>query len=150
VGLGARHRYETACAARVGAGGARPGVHELAWSPDGRRLCAVYNPDGTVVDLDPDTLAVRRIGRFGSGLPGKPGAVLTPRGRLVVSGDSAVVATDPDLRISTPGESRGLAVVADAEAWVGHPGGVVRYDLADGQELGHFPIPGMLTLQHAH
>jgi hypothetical protein len=131
-------------------GGARPGVHELVWSPDGRRLCAVYNPDGTVVDLDPDTLAVRRIGRFGSGLPGKPGAVLTPRGRLVVSGDAAVVATDPDLRISTPGESRGLAVVADAEAWVGHPGGVVRYDLADGQELGHFPIPGMLTLQHAH
>jgi hypothetical protein len=130
-------------------GGERPGVHTLAASPDGRRLCAVYNPAAVAVGLHPDRLAPGAVNRFAEGLPGKPGAAFTASGRLVVTGDHIAVATGPTLRIATRGEARGLALAGDGRAWIGDPDGVSRYDLDSGRELSRVAVPGMLALRHA-
>jgi hypothetical protein len=127
----------------------RPGVHAIALAPSGDRLCVVHATSGTVVDIDPDRLAVERVSTFAAaGEKGKPGARITPSGRLVVSVDTMVVATGPRREIGTPGHARGLALGAGDEIWVGHPGGVVHYDLGTGREIGRITVPDLFTVKH--
>jgi hypothetical protein len=125
----------------------RPGVHGIALSGD--RLCVVHAPSGTVADIDPDRLVIRRIGAFAdTGRAGKPTPVLDAAGALLVGVDDAVIMTAPRREIAAPGEARGLRLGAGAGVWRGYPEGVVRYDLGSGREAGRVVVPGMFTLKH--
>jgi hypothetical protein len=127
----------------------RPGVHAIALSPSGDRLSVVHAPSGSVADIDPDELAVRRVSAFaGTGQLGKPNAVISPEGRLIVNVDRKVIAADPYQEIATPGEARGLALSDGDDIWVGNPDGVVRYDLGSAEEIGRFGVPGLFTIKH--
>jgi hypothetical protein len=118
-------------------------------APDGDRLCVVHGPSAQVADLDPDAFTVRRIAPFAAApQEGKPNAVLTALGRLVVNVDRRVIATDPAREIATPGGARGLVLGDGDDVWCGYPDGVVRYDLASGRELGRFAVPGLYVLKH--
>lgn len=127
----------------------RPGVHGIALSASGDRLCVVHAATATVADIDPDRLLVKHVTRLApAGLPGKPNARITDSGRLVVNVDNVLVATDPRQEIATPGEARGLALGGNGDVRAGHPSGVVRYDLASGAELGRIAIPDLFVVKH--
>jgi hypothetical protein len=127
----------------------RPGVHAIALSPAGDRLCVVHSPSAGVAEIDPDRLAVRRVTTFAAtGQEGKPNVAFTASGRLVVNVDRRVMATDPTREIPTPGEARGLVVRGDTEVWAGHPDGVVRLDLATGRALARLAVPDLYIVKH--
>jgi hypothetical protein len=127
----------------------RPGVHGIALSPDGDRLSVVHSPSASVADIDPDRLVVSRVGRFApAGQEGKPTARITASGRLVVSADRKVFASDPHREISTPGETRGLALGPRDDVWAGHPAGLVHLDLSTGAELGRIAVRNLFTVKH--
>jgi hypothetical protein len=127
----------------------RPGVHAIALSPSGDRVCVVHAPSASVVDIDPDQLMIKRVAQLaGAGLSGKPNVRITPSGRLLVNADDVLIATDPHREIATPGEARGLALGAGGDAWIGHPNGVVRFDLATGREIGRLTVPDMFVVKH--
>jgi hypothetical protein len=126
----------------------RPGVHAIALSPAGDRLCVVHAPSASVAELDPDALAVKAVTRFASsGRAGKPNAGLTAAGRLVVNVDGQLIATGPAREIATAGAARGLVLGAGDDVWVGHPAGVVRYDLASGAGTGRIAVPGLYVVK---
>jgi hypothetical protein len=145
--LGERWTYRVALPAPFGQ--ERPGVHAIALAPSGDRLCAVHAPSGSVADIDPGRLVVTRVGPFAAtGEKGKPSARITAAGELIVNIDNmVVVATSPRREIGTPGPARGLALGSD-DIWVGHPNGVVRYDLATGKETGQITVPELYTVKH--
>jgi hypothetical protein len=127
----------------------RPGVHGIALSASGDRLCVVHAPSASVADIDPDQLVIKRVTRLArTGLSGKPNVQLTASGRLVVNVDNVLIATDPHREIPTPGEARGLALGAGADVWSGYPNGVVHFDLVTGEELGRLAVPGMFVVKH--
>ncbi len=127
----------------------RPGVHGIALSPSGHRLCVVHAPSASVADIDADRLVVKQVAALaGTGLSGKPNARITASGRLVVNVDRMVIATDPRREIATPGEARGLVLGAGDDVWAGHPDGVVRYDLATGKEIGRVAVPNMFMIKN--
>lgn len=124
-------------------GQGRAGVHTIALSGD--RLAAVHSLSSSVADIDPDGFVVRGVTAFGpAGQDGKPVAAFTSSGRLLINVDRKVFGSEHEL--VTPGEARGL-VVSGGEVWVGHPDGVVHYDLASGAELGRVKVPGMYVLK---
>jgi hypothetical protein len=126
----------------------RPGVHAIALAPSGDKLCVVHAPSATVADIDPTELVVRRVGTFArGGHEGKPNVLITPSGRLIVNVDRRLIAADPYQEIATPGEARGLALSDPDDVWVGHPGGVVRYNLASGREIARFPVADLFTIK---
>jgi hypothetical protein len=127
----------------------RPGVHAIALSPSGDRLCVVHAPSATLVDIDPDQLLIKRVAQLaGTGLSGKPNVQITSSGRLLVNADDVLIATDPYRDFATPGEARGLALGAGGDAWIGHPNGVVRVDLTTGREIGRLTVPDMYMIKH--
>jgi hypothetical protein len=112
-------------------------------------LRVVHAPSASVADLDPDTLDVRAVARFApAGQEGKPNVAFTAAGRLLVNVDGRVIATDPHREIATPGGARGLVPGTRDDVWCGHPGGVVRYDVASGRELARFPVDGLYIVKH--
>ncbi len=130
-------------------GRGRPGVHGIALSPSGDRLVVVHSLSGSIADIDPDRMALARVGSFAKpGEDGKPGVLITPSGQVVVALDGKVIATGPRREIATPGEVRGLALGTDGDIWVGHPDGLVHHDLATGRRIGRIAVPGMYVLQH--
>jgi hypothetical protein len=127
----------------------RPGVHAIALSPSGDRLSVVHSPSASVADIDPDRLVVTGVGRFApTGQEGKPTVRITASGRLVVSVDRNTFATDPHRAIPTPGETRGLALGPRDDVWVGHPAGLVHFDLSTGAELGRIAVRDLFTVKH--
>ena len=74
--------------------------------------------------------------------------LISPAGRLIVNVDRLVIAADPYQEIATPGQARGLALSDGDDLWVGNPNGVVRYDLASGQEIGRFGVSDLFTVKH--
>lgn len=129
-------------------GGGRPGVHTLAQSVTRNRLCAVHSLSATVAEIDPERLVLKELSTFATPpQEGKPGLVLTREGRMVVSLDGRLIATDPHREMATPGEPRGLVAGPGAEVWAGHPEGVVRFDVTTGAELGRVRIPGLYMLK---
>jgi len=127
----------------------RPGVHAIAQSPSGDRLCVVHAPSASVADIDPDRLVGARVTPFAAtGQAGKPNVRIAASGRLVVNVDNKVIATDPYREIGTPGQARGLVLGTGDDIWVGHPSGVAHYSLATGEELGRIDVPGLFVLKH--
>jgi len=122
-------------------------VHALALDGMGERLSAVHSVSARVADIDPERLALKRVGEFAAApQEGKPGIGFSRDGRMVVSVDGKVIATGPYRETATPGEPRGL-VIRDHLIWAGHPEGVVRFDLSTGRETGRTPIPGLYVLK---
>ncbi|HEU5109521.1 MAG TPA: hypothetical protein VFT95_13340, partial [Micromonosporaceae bacterium] len=127
----------------------RPGVHAIVLSPTGDRLSVVHSPSASVAIVDPDRLVVSRIGRFApAGQEGKPTARITASGRLVVSVDRTVFASDPHREIPTPGQTRGLALGPHDDLWAGHPTGLVHLDLSTGAEIGRIAVQDLFTVEH--
>jgi hypothetical protein len=122
-------------------------VHAIALSGD--RLCVLHAPSASVADIDLDRLTVREVGRFAaSGQLGKPNVLISPSGGLVVNVNDKVITTRPDRVIATSGEARGIALGTGGDVWVGHPDGIVRYDLATGRETGRIAIPDLYLVKH--
>jgi hypothetical protein len=144
-----RERWTHRVALPAPFGQERPGVHAIVLSPSGDRLTVVHSPSASVADVDPDRLVVSRVGRFASsGQEGKPTARITASGRLVVSVDRSVYASDPHRAIPTLGETRGLALGRRDDVWAGHPAGLVHLDLATGAELGRIAVRDLFTVKH--
>jgi hypothetical protein len=126
----------------------RPGVHAIAASPSGDRLCVVHAPSARVAELAPAALAVMAVTGFAPrGQAGKPTARHPAAGRLVVNVDGRLMETGPAREIATAGAARGLVLGAGDEVWVGYPDGVVRYDLASGAETGRIAVPGLYVVK---
>jgi hypothetical protein len=128
--------------------------HAIALSPDGTRLCVVESTAGEVAVIDPESLQITTTQTLPAPTgTGTAGAALTANGdRLVVgAGDQVVVApfTGSAIRWSTPLAVRGLAIVDDRRVYVGQDGGVVGYDLTNGQPVSKTPVPDLVTLHHA-
>jgi hypothetical protein len=129
-------------------GGGRPGVHSLALSPAGDRLCAVHSLSAAVAEIDPESLVLKGISTFTAApQDGKPGVAFTGEGRLVVSVDGRVVLTGPHRELPTPGEPRGLVAGPGNRVWAGFPDGVSCFDQRTGAEVGRIVIPGLYLLR---
>jgi hypothetical protein len=127
----------------------RPGVHAIALSDSGDRLVAIHSPSASVADVDPDQRVVKRISSFSATRQdGKPGLAITSSGRLVVGVDAKVIVDSPRLEIPTPGQARGLVLGGHNDVWVGHPDGVVQFDLSTGKEIRRIAVPGLYVLKH--
>ena len=145
--LGERWTHRVALPAPFGQ--ERPGVHAIALAPSGDRLCVVHASSGMVADIDPERLVVKQVSPFATaGEKGKPNARITASDRLIVNVDNMVVLTGPRREIATSGPARGLALGAGGDVWAGHPTGVVRYELATGEETGRIRVPELYTVKH--
>lgn len=130
-------------------GQGRPGVHAIALSAAGDRLSVVHSLSAKVADLDPDRFVVKQVSSFAATRQdGKPGVLITASGSLVVNVDRRVFVAGPRREISTPGGARGLAAGTGNDIWVGHPNGLVQYDLGTGKEIRRLTVPGLYVLKH--
>jgi hypothetical protein len=144
-----RQRWAQRVALPAPFGRGRPGVHTLAMSPTGDRLSVFHSLSASVADIDPDRLLTQKPWQLTTtGQDGKPGLLIGRSGGLVAAVDGLVIQSEPRREIGTPGQVRGLALGTGDDLWVGHPNGIVRYDLATAKEIGRIDVPGMYVLKH--
>jgi hypothetical protein len=130
-------------------GQGRPGVHALALSPTGDRLSVFHSLSASVVDIDPDRLLAQKLWQItATGQDGKPGLLINRAGGVIAGVDGLVIQSDPRREIGTPGQIRGMALGAGHDLWVGHPNGIVHYDLATASEIQRIDVSGLLALKH--
>jgi hypothetical protein len=144
-----RQRWARRVALPAPFGQGRPGVHTLALSPAGDRLSVFHSLSATVADIDPDALSAQKPWQLSNtGQDGKPGLLINRSGGVVAAVDGLVLQSEPRREIGTPGQVRGLVPGTGDDLWVGHPNGIVQYNLATAREVRRIDVPGMFVLKH--